>query len=800
MRVVAALVFCIVALFAQSIAAAQSLTPGDIAVVVTDAASHKPVDNAEVFLLGGDASRSSLTDAQGRLVFSSVQPGSYAIRVQRENYLRTDVATFDVDEGQHVHINVGLAPVLKVITSVTARSTIDVSAESVNDQSPERQVSDSLRGALGKLAGVDTGDDSYGPDSVFNVSLRNHDASQTGYSIDGIRIVGQSQGLLGAGQDLFTGANVSFTPVAGYAGGTINFSTLRPTKEWKFALANTVGSYGAGSINLSATGAVTKRFRIAAQHVHTARDAFLSGYTYEDQSATSFLHEGANNSVGDLLKVSYDISKVTSLSASTYLTNATFSPICSSFITTQPCGQGPGATSFSRNSFSSLEIDTLAGNTQISAYAGAPNGAYTYANLKRTTNGLSTPYYSTNRYYGASFGLNASATSRRHTFSVNLSQESFGNSSVVTYNGVPTTYALPRERYFLIGLGNTVKANDKLAFAHTLSFSSGSGNGATNGFQAGERVTFERANDTLETSVSAGSTFPTFASAGAISDPLSADFNCHSGTTFVSGPSDASTRQSLVNYQLAWHHTAKRGSFDVALYRQNMYGTQFYGSVPIASEPAALFPSGLDDYLRALQNVWSQPTVCGSLPFDPARVYVSQSISGVSQVFSGANISAKQRLGTNVLAVANYTIGSTYLTGLTALLDAPGSFYQQDAQLPRRPLHSANLILDFAMPHAPLQWLFNAHFTSLNNQSNLPAYTTYSAGLMFTGERGALTFTESNIFGSRTGLFTTYQDINAMPLVGGGSFAYSTTPLPPRQWTFTYRISLPQKPKAKVHR
>src|SRR5207244_3744256 len=85
---------------------------------------HTPVDNAEVFLLGGDASRSSLTDAQGRLVFSGVQPGSYAIRVQRENYLRTDVATFDVDEAAHVHITVALAPVLKVITSVVAHAKI----------------------------------------------------------------------------------------------------------------------------------------------------------------------------------------------------------------------------------------------------------------------------------------------------------------------------------------------------------------------------------------------------------------------------------------------------------------------------------------------------------------------------------------------------------------------------------------------------------------------------------------------------------------------------------------------------
>jgi len=39
-----------------------------------------------------------------------------------------------------------------------------------------------------------------------------------------------------------------------------------------------------------------------------------------------------------------------------------------------------------------------------------------------------------------------------------------------------------------------------------------------------------------------------------------------------------------------------------------------------------------------------------------------------------------------------------------------------------------------------------------------------------------------------------------MPVVGGGTFAYATTPAQPRQWTFTWdipwtqHISLPPKP------
>ncbi|MBV9271058.1 MAG: hypothetical protein JO165_08190, partial [Candidatus Eremiobacteraeota bacterium] len=115
-----------------------------------------------------------------------------------------------------------------------------------------------------------------------------------------------------------------------------------------------------------------------------------------------------------------------------------------------------------------------------------------------------------------------------------------------------------------MSLGDTVKANDKLALAHTLSFSSGTGSGTTTALQVGERVTWERANDALEASISAGNTYPTFAQVGAIGDPLSADFNCHSGTTFVSGPDGTSTRQTTLDYQFGWHHTGKRATFDVA--------------------------------------------------------------------------------------------------------------------------------------------------------------------------------------------------------------------------------------------
>ncbi len=102
------------------------------------------------------------------------------------------------------------------------------------------------------------------------------------------------------------------------------------------------------------------------------------------------------------------------------------------------------------------------------------------------------------------------------------------------------------------------------------------------------------------------------------------------------------------------------------------------------------------------------------------------------------------------------------------------------------------------MPHSPFEWLADAQFTSSNNWENLPAYTTYSAGLIVNMKRGSLRLFESNIFGSQTGIFTTYEGVDPMPLQGGGSFAFATTPLPPRAFSVEYDVHWQQRASKHV--
>jgi hypothetical protein len=275
---------------------------------------------------------------------------------------------------------------------------------------------------------------------------------------------------------------------------------------------------------------------------------------------------------------------------------------------------------------------------------------------------------------------------------------------------------------------------------------------------------------------------------GTIGDAASAQYDCYNGSVYVNGPPDQAVKQSSLQYNLGWRHTIKGGFLSASLYRNDFGGQTMRAGVPFAGEPPVLFPGGPGAYLNEIEHVWSQSTVCGTTPFDPSRVYVTQNISGLNQIQQGVDLSAQIPLGHNVIALPRYAITNSYISTLDPRLIAPGSYYAVGAQLPHVPLHTAGVIVDGHLTHSGMEWLFDASYTSANNGNNLPAHTIYDAGWLFNTRYGTIRLLEANIFGTDTGLFTTYQGINPMPLQGGGTFAYATTPLQPRSFTVQYQV------------
>ena len=775
------------AIFWACPAVAQEIAPGEIVVTVTDAVTKVPIDNAEVFLLGGDTPTSTLTDEKGQVIWPDLAAGIYEISVRHDGYAGFDVENVDVEEGQRVKVTVALTKTLKTIAIVTSHpASASISTESIDDESATRKVSIDLKNALNLLAGVSVDDTTYGPTSAFNISLHNNDSSQTGTSINGISTGGSASALLGGAQGLFSGASVSFAPTAGYAAGTVNFETARPTKLWTYNILNSVGNFGAQTESIIATGSKGK-LSMAFQHAYTSRDSYLSGYTYADESGLDFQHNSANRGIAEIATATYRVSPRLSVSATGLYTSQLFSTICSTFTTLTPCGFGPAPASPSRNDYGYIVLTDLIGNVSLNVSSVKSGLTYGYSDPGRSLGGTVNPYSSNNRYDSTFSGGRASITAKRHTVALSYQRGATTGQSTVTYDGVPSTLGQPLQSTSNFMLSDRVKANERLALTHSFSYASATGAGTA--FVISDAADWKPATyDTFEGSLAIGSAQPSYAGVEPVGDPLTAQYDCYNGSTFVSGPADPAVPQSLTSYSFSWLHQFHGGSLNLSLYRQNAFGQQFNAAVPIDADPSTIFPGGTAAYLGALQNVWDTPTVCGAIPFSPNRVYINQSITGLGEVTAGGSISGRIPLGRNVMVLPNYNVGRAYLSSIDPRLEMPNSFYAVGTQVPHKPLVTAGALIDGVLTHSRLEWVANAQYTSINNGYNLPAFTIFTAGLVFKSDHGTFSLVETNMFGADTGLFTTYQGVNPLAVVGGGSFAYATNPAPPRQWLFTWRL------------
>lgn len=767
-------------------AAAQSQENGAVIVRVSDAATGTPIDNADVFLLGGDTPQNSLTNAKGLLIFDDLQPAIYRIKVEANGYKATESTDVEVGEGQRVDVAVKMTAAMKTIAAVVAHSSVSVSVESVTADSAQRKISQSLSDALNKIAGVTVDNNMYGSDSAFNISLRGADASRTSYSIDGVQMSGAAGQAMGGLQDLFSGASVNFSPSATSTAGAVNFFTIQPTKLWNYGFTGIVGNYGNTMGTWTLTGGAGKA-AFALEHTAGGVDSPITGMYYADQSGQAYTHVGGMARTADLFKVNFTLSPVSSVRYMLLKGNNRSSAICSNDTTLLPCSAGPDNGVHGISAVNSLGFSSLAGHLQYNVFLNAGSYRMSDQEPNRTINGVLMPSYASSSYPWNNIGIYLSQTKGRHTFSGGGYTSESRSTTTGTYNVTGKITASRIERFGNLWISDKVKSNDKLAWTHTLSEAAGTGAGTS--LEVDEQLTWQpKRLDVFQAEVSVGSAEPAGSFFGTIGDPASADYDCHNGSVYVQGPSDEAVRQASLQYSLGWRHTLKGGFISANVYRNKFGGQTMRAGVPFAAEPPSLFPNGAAAFLNGVQNVWAQPTICGSTPFDPSRVYISQLITGVSQVAQGLDVSGEIPLGKNVVALPSYAVTNSYISSLDPRLVGPGSYYAPGVQLPHTPLHTAGLVLDGLLAHASAEWLVDAQYTSANNRNNLPGYTVYNAGLIFKMAHGSISLLESNVFGSHTGLFTTYQGVNPMPLQGGGTFAYATTPLPPRSFTVQYQV------------
>jgi hypothetical protein len=801
---------------------------GEIDLLVVDASSTKPLGDARTFLLGAQTAN-ALTTASGSIKFTDVPVGIYRIRVQARGYNGAGTREFDVLPDRAVHVRIELSkrtastatgasseptPAsssnaganLKVIGRVTARSSVTITTTSIDADSPTRRLSNSLTGALDKLAGVSVTTDSTDPTSAVQVSLHNQDESQTALTLDGIPLSapGAAGNLRAIGSDLFSGSQVSFSPSAGGLAGGVNFSTLQPTQALQVRANGTTGTFDRSNYGLAVTGSADK-VAFVLEHTWRGGNSPLTFADYEDQSGLTYPHGGESTSLSDLVKLRYTLGdQRTSITATALDTNRDASAICAQDVTNLPCGIGPGNQTYGRYGMAYAGIQSLIGNVQtnLTAYTNsstttaddldryflAPNPSFSNPSDPAAYEPTLDPTLTLSNTFTRGVAYSASIAQGKHTFTLGGNTYAATNSTdpvIGSPYAVPYTNAASSTRY---QFSDAIKSNDHLTLTPSLSFADTSGVGAS--VLGSVRATWTpKTADAFALSANLGSSQPNLSATRSFSDPVSARFNCQGQSAVVSGPGDTGEGQpqSAASFTAAWTHQFKSGSsLSLDAYSQTQSG-QLIGA--LIAEPPAYFDAAGPGYLDALFAAYRTPGVCGIGATAPT-VFVQQSVGGTRRLYAGFDLSGRFALSPYVQLLPSYSLNLAVLTAAGLRLGDGPSTTIVGAQLPNRPMHRGGVTLDALLPRSGIELLANAQYTGINNQQNLGPYVNVSFGVAHRLGPGEITLFETNAFNTYGGDFATNAFAQPLPLSNGGLFLSAATPLTPRSIFASYSAAI----------
>ena len=785
---------CAVALLLSavpSVALAQS-DSGEIRIVVTDAVTKKPIELARI-LLDGPVITNEFSGTNGQVRFTDVPDGIYRARVAKRGYGSVTSAQFEVLEGKAVTVSVALAPStggLKVIATVTAQSSASISTTSVADDSAQRRLSNDLADALNKLSGVSVTTSSDDSDATQTVSLEGHDASQTSLSLDGIPLnaPGSAGNLRGFSSDLFSGASVRFGAQAGSLGGGVSFRSIEPTLTWNSATSLSAGSNGKYNYSFAETGSLGK-LGIAAQTTYRSTPSLLDGMRYLDASGLDYVHDGDGTSRGALLKLRYKISDAQTLTGEFLGSNNYNELVCTRQSGPLPCGYGPGNFSRFNTNLFALSDTALVGDTSLQASISGLSFKSHNDQLNRYVAGVPMPsgFDTTSKNVNYSFGAQLPAQ-ERHTISI----QAYGSTGSVTStplvpSAAPYYTGAQTSGYGVLQLTDAIRSNTKLNWTESFGLSRASNAPASVLGTIG--VNWKpTAKDSYSASYSIGGVAAHEGRSTILTDPSSLRFNCDANTATGNAPGDQPGPSSSTSARVSWTHQWKTGLVSTSLYRQSQLDVVLPTSVNgTVLESMGLLPPG---YVGLAQGVFQSSAGCGaspSVPFGAQNLYFQTPVAIAQRMYEGGSIGGYVSFG-GLVVQPYYSVQVVQANSDSLVFNNPYSTIVSGSQVPNQPLHTAGLTLDYKAPRSALEWLADAHYTGPNNQNNLPAFTTYDAGVTAQLDRGTLTFAMTNLTNTYGGIFTS--PLNAVPQTTAGGIVLPTLarPIAPRSisvtWTF----------------
>ena len=262
--------------------------------------------------------------------------------------------------------------------------------------------------------------------------------------------------------------------------------------------------------------------------------------------------------------------------------------------------------------------------------------------------------------------------------------------------------------------------------------------------------------------------------------------NCYAGTAQISGPGDAPTAQSAIDYQVSWTHQWSHGQFSMDAYRQSQAGQLVNATVTAA---AAGLPA---DVQSAIGQYYS--TICPL--FAAPAIYVSQPVNDTTRIYQGFDLQARVALGRAVTVIPSYSSNASFYVAADPRFTGIGSTLILGQQIFGRPIHKANLTIDALHPPSKFEFLLNAQYVGINNQQNIAPYVDFSAGIAHPLGNGMLTIFETNLFNTQSGLFSTINGAIPQPLSGGGFLLTVARPLAPRTLQASFAVNTGARPGA----
>ena len=777
-------------------ALAQSDT-GEIVIVVADAQTKQPIDLARV-LLDGPVITSEITTKSGKVDFTEVPDGIYRARIVKRGYQSLTSSSFEVLDGRLVTVSFALAldtGNLKVIGTVTAKSSATISSSSIDANSPQRRLSNDLADALNKLSGVSVSTSSDDSDATQTISLEGHDASQTQLTLDGIPLnaPGSAGNLGGFATDLFGGASVHQGASLGGLAGSVNFSTLQPTLSWVTSLQLSTGTYGRYNYSVGETGSFGK-LGVAVQTVSRLNPSLVDGDLYLDASGLDYVHDGDSTISGNLITARYEFGDTNSLTGLFMNSTRNTNVVCLRYngdpATTLPCGYGPNNTDDSNVQMYSLTDNALLGATQLQGSIFSLDSSSLNDQLARYVNGLPAPSGFSSDTKSTGYSLNATLPAQqRHTISFQAygADSQFATTPIVEqsvpyYNGYTTT------QYNVLQTTDTIHSSDRLTLAGSAGISTATGNSGLSELASVAATWKPTTRDTYSASFALGGAAATQGRSQILSDPASLRFDCNGNVAYGSAPGQNPQNSSSNSLRVSYTHQLHGGNVSLTLYRQVQNGVLLpvYVNGDVLTQLGQL-PLG---YVAQVAQIYNSPAGCNTpsyRPFTAQNLYFTTPIAGVQRLYQGAEL-------TGFLTVGDLVIEPYYnLTGAQAnsssyIFDNPFSITIPGQQLPNVPLQKAGLVLDYKAPHSIIEWLADAQHVGSNNPNNLPAYTTYDAGVTASLHVGTLTLAATNITNTSSGVFASPANAVAFTTAGGYVLPNIARPLQPRTLSATWSV------------